>query len=287
MTRLSIGIVAAVLATACVAPVARTDLQQSTGRLRLLAAGESPVEYDGSRHQRPSHVIVELDTEFGKTFELQLRSGRDELVRRGMFDLLRDAQLNGRTVVIDYSTDGGGNRHVIRKVALLTEPSPATVRVTEVPQQLSATDDPIVTGGRLDPVAVLAQLPVTPPEFKGTGAHELMASTKVTILEEAPLGAGERREASVFFDEPVLLQARADWFGAVVPVELTVSAGGEALATGKVYPAPPNRGTATIDVRIQAPGTANVSVRNPGPDVVHLRMVVGVLPLSVAKARVR
>ena len=279
MTRLSIGIAAALLSSACVAPLMKGDVQQSTGKLRLLAIGD---------HRTPSHVVVvQLDTEFDKTFELRLRPGRDEVVHRGMFDLLRDALAAGRTVVIDYSTDSGGSRHVIRKVSLLTEPSGATVRVREAPQLVSTADDPILKGGRVDPSSVLAQLPVPPPQFKGTGAHELLTSMKVTILEEATLGAGDTREASVSFDEPVLLQARADWFGAVVPVEFTVAVAGTTLAKGNAFPSPPNRGTATVDVEIQRPAVANLSFRNLGSETIHVRLVVGVLPLSVAKARIR
>ena len=285
MTRLLVGVSVALGTMACVASLSQTELHQVTGKPRLLLAGDVERTYEDPPARTDQRVVVHLDTELEKTFELQLRTGPGESISRAMFDLLRDALTNNRTVTIDYSIESRRNRHIIHKVSLFGEPPPGVVRVAEVPQPVSTAEDSILQGERLDPSSVLNQLPNVPPEFEGKGAHDLLKSTKVTFLPEAEVAAGQTREISVSITEPVLLQARATWFGAVVPVDLRVSIEGKTVARGKAHSSPPNRGTATVDVQLSTLGSATVLFLNDGSEPIQVQMVVGLLPLSAAQGR--
>ena len=284
MTRLAIGVGAALVSTACAAPLLHRDLEQTSGKLRQLVVRDLGKPYDAP-NRTDLQVVVELDTEPDKTFGFALR-GRQAAARHGMLELLRDALGAGRPVAIAYSLAPDNVTRVIHRVSLAGDPA-TIVQVTDVPQLVPAADDPIIQGGRLDPSAILGQLPNPPPGFENKGAHEFFEETTRTIVEEKGLAPGQTRQATVSFTEPVLLQARATWFGSIEPVELIVAMGGATLARGTVRPAPPNRGTATADVRVHMPGTATVSAFNKGSATVHLEIVVGTLPLSATPARIR
>ena len=59
---------------------------------------------DSSNDLTDVEVIVQLDTQPGKSFGFQLRNDKNRPARQGMFDLLRDAFNNNSTVTLDGST---------------------------------------------------------------------------------------------------------------------------------------------------------------------------------------
>lgn len=255
--------IAGLLITAACATVPPQDVRQASGKITLLRL-----------EQRDSEGVIELDSEPGKTFRLQLLPGRDLAIREGMLDLLRDALLNDRTVTIGYRAD----ESIVR--ASLSGTSPL-VHVFEVPQLPATSADPILQGARLDPAAILDQFPDPPPEFADEGAHDDLDETKWKLVEASVLGPGQTREETVSFAEPALLQARATWFGSLGPVEMRATRDGTTLATGKVHPSQPDRGTVTLDVEIGSSGSATISIVNRGRVPVSVEMVIGTLPVSL------
>ncbi len=274
------------IATACASVPPQADVEQVSGRLTLLRLDAAGMEYgqpdDG---QGDDEVVIQLDSEPGKAFGFQLRpDGTHLAVRQGMLDLLRDAFNNSWIVTIDYIIEAGRKNGVIVHVGLTrTGQAPDGSLVTEVPKLPITAEDPILQGARLDPSVILDQLPDPPPELSEEGAHELMSETDWTFVEETQLGPNQTEQKTVSFDEPVLLQARATWFGALVPVEMVVTMHGTTLATGKAYPSPPNRGTITLHAQISSPGSATVSLINKGSIPVGVEMIIGVVPLSLVQ----
>jgi hypothetical protein len=61
-------------------------------------------------------VIISLDSNIGKAFGFKLREDKDQTIRRGMLDILRDAYINDLTVHIDYHPHG--NNGIIVTVEL-------------------------------------------------------------------------------------------------------------------------------------------------------------------------
>jgi hypothetical protein len=191
-------------------------------------------------------------------------------------DVVRDGEIN--ILDVNYTL-----RYIVGQVRRisgcgLTAPQ---VQVMEVPNLVITGDDPILQGGRLDPEVVLGGFPPTPPEFIDRGAHDLFEETEWTFIEETELGPGQTQETSVSIAVPALLQARATWFGALVPMEMEVSLDGALLATGTAHTSPPNRGTIAADVQIGSPGSATVKVVNNGSVPVGVQMIIGVLSLSL------
>ncbi|HEX5758427.1 MAG TPA: hypothetical protein VF121_04495 [Thermoanaerobaculia bacterium] len=229
----------------------------------------------------PPEVLFQLDSEPDKLFAFDLGTGRHRAARQGMLDLLSDALGDDAPVTIGYTIVPGRPEGVVVRASLARRPeTPDTVRVVELPQLPRTADDPIVQGIRLDPAAILAQFPDPPPEFADKGAHELLEETVWTVVEESELGPGQTREETVSFAEPVLLQARASWFGSPGPLEMAATKDGTPLGTGKAHLSPPDRGTLTLEVQVHAAGSATVSIVNRGSSPARVGMVIGLLPLS-------
>ena len=59
-------------------------------------------------------VVVQLDTQPGRSFGFQLRADGEEFARTGMLDTLRSAFRANRNVLIDYRRTGIHNGQIIR-----------------------------------------------------------------------------------------------------------------------------------------------------------------------------
>jgi hypothetical protein len=61
-----------------------------------------------------AEVIVQLDSQPGKSFGFQLRTDASEADHRGMLAVLRSAFRANRAVSIDYRRNGAANGNIIR-----------------------------------------------------------------------------------------------------------------------------------------------------------------------------
>jgi hypothetical protein len=270
--RRGMAIVVYLAAAACASVPPPGEVHEASGRLASLRVEEAG----------PPHVVLQLDSEPDRLFGFDLGGKWQRPARQGMLDLLSEALAADLTVTIGYTLATGREEGVVVRASATRPPEAAdTVRVVEVAQFPRTGDDPIVRGVRLDPRAILATYPPPPPELADEGAHELLDETTWAVVDETELGPGQTQEKAVSFAEPVLLQARANWFGGPGPLALTVSMGASTLGTGAAQAVPPDRGVVALDVRVQAAGTATVSLVNRGSSPVKFELVVGVVPLSV------
>ncbi len=284
MSRCAPGTLAAaaalLAATACATAPVPSEVRETSGRVASLEV-EDPSSRERFDEAGDLEVVVHLDGLPDRSFGFRLQTGSHQAARHGMLDLLRDALRNDWTVTLGYIVAAGRDDGVIVWTRLTQSPRTAPgVRVVEVPQLPRMADDPVLRGVRSDPAPILDQLPDPPAEFARRGAHALMERTEWTLVDEVEVGPGQAQEQTVSFDEAVLLQARATWFGSAGPVEMVATQGGMTLGAGNVYPSPPNSGTLTLAVEIESPGSATVSVVNRGPVPVGVEMVLGLLPLA-------
>lgn len=118
MTRPHIVVISAVFLALVMAMPASADLLQSSGTVTFLRVHDV-----GSGFGPPSdfidvEVVVQLNTQPGKSFGFQLRNDANRPAREGMLNLLRDAFNTNATAVIDYNIAPGKNNGVIIRVAL-------------------------------------------------------------------------------------------------------------------------------------------------------------------------
>lgn len=268
-------------ATACATAPLPGDVRETSGKVASLRVEDLSSQEGSDEARYELEVVVHLDGEPDKSFGFRLQPESHQAAREGMLDLLRDAFRNDWVVTIGYTVEAGRPEGVIVWTRLTQPPRTAPgVHVIEVPQLPRTADDPLLRGLRLNPGPILDQLPDPPAELAHAGAHALMEQTEWTFVDEVEVGPGQRQEQTVSFAEPVLLQARATWFGSLGPVEMVATQGETTLGTGNAYPSPPNRGTLTLSVQVESPGSATVSVVNRGPVPVGVEMVIGLLPLS-------
>jgi hypothetical protein len=81
------------------------------GSVTLLRVHDVGTRY-GPRHDQINvEVVIQLDSERGRSFGFQLRTGSDENAQRRMLDVLRDAFNHDRRVRIDYQWSGTGTNN--------------------------------------------------------------------------------------------------------------------------------------------------------------------------------
>jgi hypothetical protein len=89
----------------------------ATGTPILLRAHELKSGFGPSTDYLDVEAIVQLDTEPGRFFGLELRGDTNEATNRGMFDQLRDAFNAARPITVEYDRTGPRNGRIIRVVS--------------------------------------------------------------------------------------------------------------------------------------------------------------------------
>ncbi len=84
------------------------------GRLSFLRAHDVGTKFGPPSDQLDVEVVVQLDSQPGRSFGFQLRTDADEATRRSMLDLLRTAFNRDRRVRIDYLRTGLNNGVLFR-----------------------------------------------------------------------------------------------------------------------------------------------------------------------------
>src|SRR5271169_6754798 len=84
------------------APPARADLVENKGRITFLRVHDVGTGFGPPTDFLDVEVVIQLDSQPGKSFGFQLRNDNNRPARDGMLDLLRDAFANNFPVLIDY-----------------------------------------------------------------------------------------------------------------------------------------------------------------------------------------
>ena len=84
-------------------PSARAALLESKGRITFLRVHDVGTGFGPPSDFLDVEVVVQLDSQPGKSFGFQLRNDNNRPARQGMLDLLRDAFANNFPVLIDYN----------------------------------------------------------------------------------------------------------------------------------------------------------------------------------------
>jgi hypothetical protein len=111
-------VLAAALIAVLTAVPASADLLESQGKVTFLRVHDVGTGFGPPSDFIDVEVVVQLNTEPGKSFGFQLRNDSNRPARAGMLDLLRDAFNTNATVIIDYNIAAGKKNGVIIRVAL-------------------------------------------------------------------------------------------------------------------------------------------------------------------------
>jgi hypothetical protein len=115
----------AVLVTAAVvliaASPARADLLESKGRITFLRVHDVGTGFGPPTDFLDVEVVVQIDSQPGKSFGFQLRNDNNRPARQGMLDVLRDAFANNFPVLIDYNVTPPKVNGVIIRVAVVKQ----------------------------------------------------------------------------------------------------------------------------------------------------------------------
>jgi len=90
------------------------SLLSATGKITFLRVNDVGTGFGTPIDFLDAEVIVQLDSQPGKSFGLQLRTGASVADHRGMLEVLRSAFRTNRTVSIDYTRNGADNGIIIR-----------------------------------------------------------------------------------------------------------------------------------------------------------------------------
>lgn len=90
------------------------SLLSATGKLTFLRVNDLGSGFGTPVDFLDAEVIVQLDSQPGKSFGFQLRTDASEADHRGMLEVLRSAFRANRTVAIDYTRNGADNGKIIR-----------------------------------------------------------------------------------------------------------------------------------------------------------------------------
>jgi hypothetical protein len=102
-------------------PFARADLLESKGRITFLRVHDVGTGFGPPSDFLDVEVVIQLDSEPGKSFGFQLRNDTNLAVRQGMLDILRDAFANNFPVLIDYNVTPPKVNGVIFRVAVVKQ----------------------------------------------------------------------------------------------------------------------------------------------------------------------
>ena len=104
-----------------VSPPARADLLESKGRITFLRVHDVGTGFGPPTDFLDVEVVIQLDSQPGKSFGFQLRNDNNRPARDGMLDLLRDAFANNFPVLIDYNVTPPKVNGVIIRVAVVKQ----------------------------------------------------------------------------------------------------------------------------------------------------------------------
>jgi CARDB len=90
------------------------SLLSASGRITFLRTNDPGSGFGPPSDFLDAEVIIQLDSQPGKSFGFQLRADTEEYARQGMLSTLRSAFRTNRTVVIDYYRTGIHNGRIIR-----------------------------------------------------------------------------------------------------------------------------------------------------------------------------
>lgn len=102
-------------------PLAHAGLIESKGRITFLRVHDVGTGFGPPSDFLDVEVVVQLDTQSGKSFGFQLRNDNNRPARQGMLDLLRDAFANNSPVLIDYNVTPPKVNGVIIRVAVVKQ----------------------------------------------------------------------------------------------------------------------------------------------------------------------
>jgi hypothetical protein len=94
------------------------SLQAAAGRVELLRVHDVGTGFGPPTDQLDAEVIVMLDSQPEKAFGFKLRPGEDELVARGMLDLLRAAFERDASVRLEFIRTGCRTGRIVRVIQL-------------------------------------------------------------------------------------------------------------------------------------------------------------------------
>ena len=90
------------------------SILSAAGKITFLRAHDVGTGFGPPSDFLDVEVVVQLDSQPGKSFGFQLRADGEEFARTGMLDTLRSAFRANRSVLIDYSRTGIHNGRIIR-----------------------------------------------------------------------------------------------------------------------------------------------------------------------------
>ena len=102
-------------------PLARADQLQSKGRITFLRVHDVGTGFGPPSDFLDVEVVIQLDSEPGKSFGFQLRNDTNLAARQGMLDILRDAFANNFPVLIDYNVTPPKVNGVVFRVAVVKQ----------------------------------------------------------------------------------------------------------------------------------------------------------------------
>ena len=102
-------------------PLARAGLLESKGKITFLRVHDVGTGFGPPSDFLDVEVVVQLDTQPGKSFGFQLRNDNNRPARQGMLELLRDAFANNFPVLIDYNVTPPKVNGVIIRVAVVKQ----------------------------------------------------------------------------------------------------------------------------------------------------------------------
>jgi hypothetical protein len=79
------------------------DLLNAKGRITMLRVHDVGTAYGPPNDRIDVEVVIWLDSKPGSAFGFQMRTDAQQVTRKGMLDLLRDAFKNNWPVSIDYT----------------------------------------------------------------------------------------------------------------------------------------------------------------------------------------
>jgi len=108
------------LIAVCASP-ARADLLESKGRITFLRVHDVGTGFGPPSDFLDVEVVIQLDSQPGKSFGFQLRNDNNRPAREGMLELLRDAFANNFPVIIDYNVAPPKVNGVIIRTAVVKQ----------------------------------------------------------------------------------------------------------------------------------------------------------------------
>lgn len=118
MKRLSTMILVLVVTVFMFSMNAQAAIRQASGKLTLLRVHDVGTGFGAGDDFIDVEAVIKLNTQPDLAFGFQLRNDRNQPVRQGMLDLLRDAFNHNWTVTIDYEIDPNKKNGIIRRVWL-------------------------------------------------------------------------------------------------------------------------------------------------------------------------